>query len=31
VEPPTILVGVIAKHGVRGEVLVRNRSDNPER
>jgi len=32
VEPPTILVGVVAKaHGVRGEVLVRNRSDNPER
>ncbi|HTG48433.1 MAG TPA: ribosome maturation factor RimM [Actinomycetota bacterium] len=31
-EPPTIVVGVITKaHGVRGEVVVLNRSDNPER
>jgi len=32
VETPTIVVGVVAKpHGVRGEVVVRNRSDNPDR
>ena len=31
-ETPTIVVGVVAKpHGVRGEVVVRNRSDNPDR
>lgn len=29
---PTIVVGQVTKaHGVRGEVAVRNRSDNPER
>jgi 16S rRNA processing protein RimM len=32
VEEPAIVVGRIAKaHGVRGEVAVENRSDNPER
>ena len=32
VDEPTIVVGQVAKaHGVRGEVSVRNRSDNPER
>jgi len=31
-ETPTIVVGVVAKpHGVHGEVVVRNRSDNPDR
>jgi 16S rRNA processing protein RimM len=32
VNEPTFVVGVVTKaHGVRGEVAVRNRSDNPER
>jgi 16S rRNA processing protein RimM len=32
VERPTVVVGVIAKpHGVRGEVAVQSRSDNPDR
>jgi 16S rRNA processing protein RimM len=32
VEEPAIVVGQITKaHGVRGEVAVRNRSDNPDR
>jgi len=32
VERPTIVVGVVTKpHGIRGEVAVQNRSDNPER
>ena len=31
-DEPTVVVGRIAKaHGVRGEVVVENRSDNPER
>lgn len=31
-EEPTVVVGVITKaHGLRGEVTVRNRSDNPDR
>jgi 16S rRNA processing protein RimM len=32
VERPTIVVGVVTRaHGVRGEVAVQNRSDNPDR
>jgi len=32
VEPPTVVVGAIAKaHGLRGEVVILNRSDNPDR
>jgi 16S rRNA processing protein RimM len=32
VDEPTVVVGVLAKpHGLRGEVLVHNRSDNPDR
>jgi 16S rRNA processing protein RimM len=32
VDEPTVVVGVIAKaHGLRGEVVVHSRSDNPER
>jgi 16S rRNA processing protein RimM len=32
VERPTVVVGVVSKpHGVRGEVSVQNRSDNPDR
>jgi 16S rRNA processing protein RimM len=32
VEEPTVVVGVVtAAHGIRGEVSVQNRSDNPER
>jgi 16S rRNA processing protein RimM len=32
VERPTVVVGVVAKaHGIRGEVSVQNRSDNPDR
>lgn len=31
-DEPTVVVGVITKaHGLRGEVIVHNRSDNPER
>lgn len=31
-DPPTVVVGTITKaHGVRGEVVVHNRSDNPDR
>lgn len=31
-EPPTVVVGALTKpHGVRGEVVVVNRSDNPDR
>ena len=31
-ERPTIIVGVVTRaHGVRGEVAVQNRSDNPDR
>jgi len=31
-EEPTVLVGVVTKaHGVRGEVVLQNRSDNPDR
>jgi len=32
VEEPTVVVGVVTSvHGLRGEVAVQNRSDNPER
>jgi 16S rRNA processing protein RimM len=32
VDEPTVVVGVIAKaHGLRGEVVVHSRSDNPDR
>jgi 16S rRNA processing protein RimM len=32
VEQPTVVVGVVAKpHGIRGDVTVQNRSDNPDR
>jgi 16S rRNA processing protein RimM len=32
VERPTVVVGVVTKaHGIRGEVSVQNRSDNPDR
>jgi 16S rRNA processing protein RimM len=32
VDRPTVVVGVVAKaHGIRGEVSVQNRSDNPDR
>jgi len=32
VERPTVVVGVVAKpHGIRGDVTVQNRSDNPDR
>jgi 16S rRNA processing protein RimM len=32
VDEPTVVVGVITKaHGLRGEVVVHNRSDNPDR
>jgi 16S rRNA processing protein RimM len=32
VERPTVVVGVVAKpHGIRGEVTVQSRSDNPDR
>ena len=31
-ERPTVVVGVVVKsHGIRGEVVVENRSDNPDR
>jgi 16S rRNA processing protein RimM len=32
VDPPTIVVGVVTKpHGIRGELTVQSRSDNPDR
>jgi 16S rRNA processing protein RimM len=32
VDEPTVVVGLVTKaHGIRGEVVVRNRSDNPDR
>jgi 16S rRNA processing protein RimM len=32
VEQPTIVVGVVTRaHGIRGEVSIQNRSDNPDR
>ena len=31
-DPPTVVVGVVTKpHGIRGELTIQNRSDNPDR